>query len=218
MKKAETTESIARAIRPALEAFSAGLHAALPGKVETYDPDTRVASVKPTVKRPYVDESRALAVIPEVYVVHPTAGESGVELPVKKGTKVLLVFSDYPLDRWSESDGSKDTAPDDTATHDLTHAIAIPGLLPPDAAPAAEEPEALVAFNGDTRLELHTDRVVSKGDWEHNGDLDVDGAINATGAINAGGTIESQEDVIGGGVSLKHHTHFETGAVTEEPQ
>ena len=46
------------------------------------------------------------------------------------------------------------------------------------------------------------------------GNLNVTGDINVTGEINCTGTVTGDTDVIGGGISLKNHTHGYIGAGT----
>jgi hypothetical protein len=105
----------------------------MPGRVETYDPATQRASVAPLVKDVEVDDegartARDFPVITGVPVVFPGAGGFRVTFPVQAGDLVLLVFSDRSLDKLLASSGAEAVDPIDPRQHDLSDAVAIPGL------------------------------------------------------------------------------------------
>jgi hypothetical protein len=125
--------TLAEVLRRVLERWGRATHVARPGRVERYDAVTQMADVKPLVQA--MDEveedeflAAALPVICNVPVVFPGAGGFRMTLPVQPGDTVLLVFADCSLDRWLAVGGDVD--PGDPRAHNLTDAIAIPGLHP----------------------------------------------------------------------------------------
>jgi hypothetical protein len=105
---------------------------AIPGRVTAYNSELQAADVQPLVQRAYLDESgirqvEDLPVIPRVPVQFQGSGSVRMTFPIAKGDTVLLVFAQSSLDKW-ESSGLK-VDPLDDRHHDLSDAIAIPGLL-----------------------------------------------------------------------------------------
>ncbi len=129
------TPDLIEVIRAAMTELSSEIFVALPGKVEKYDSTKQKADVKPLLKRGFTyddgtDDVDVLPVIPEVPVVFPRGGGYFLSLPIKKGDSVLLVFSDRSLDLFLQSSGKVDLDPVDLRQHDITDAVAIPGLYP----------------------------------------------------------------------------------------
>lgn len=106
--------------------------------------------------------------------------------PVKKGDTVMIVMADRSLDRWLSQGG--EVTPDDRRQHDLSDAIAVPGLVP------------FADFGGQVESSENNDDVLiryagSKVRIKPNGDVEVEGSANiqmdAPGDINinAGGNV-----------------------------
>lgn len=114
-----------------------GLHTALPGRVESYDPATQRADVQPLIRRriPKAGTDRRewayedLPLIPSVRVIHPRGGGAFIHLPIATGDTVLLVFCETGIGHWEAGDGSISDAGDERRHH-LAHAVAIPGFYP----------------------------------------------------------------------------------------
>jgi len=101
----------------------------LPGVVKSYDSATQTCTVTPAMKRTTVGgEVSARADIEDVPVVFPRSGTSGMSFPISSGDSVLLVFSQRSLDDWVDNGGVVELT--DFRVHDITDAIAIPGLFP----------------------------------------------------------------------------------------
>ena len=123
---------LAELLRAAVREGLAQVHTAIPGIVESYDPEKQTAEVRPAVGRPYVnlDGSEGLdeyPVLPNVPVGFPRGGGYFMTLPLQKGDAVLLIFSEQSIDSWSESDGKNQVDPIDFRRFDLSDAFAIPG-------------------------------------------------------------------------------------------
>jgi hypothetical protein len=135
--KLGTSESpeLAEVLREALEQRLSDLHTAMPGSVVKYNPATQEADVQPLLKRAYVNEDGSegtdlLPVIQGVQVLFPRAGKFFITFPIQVGDPVFLVFSERSLDEWSASSGNVPLDPIDLRMHDISDAVAIPGLYP----------------------------------------------------------------------------------------
>ena len=120
-------------IRDAIEAYLADTHTSLPGKIVSYNAALQQASVQPLIKRGWIDEegnrqSDSLPVVNNVPIVFPGGGGFRITFPIQSGDTCLLVFSSGSLDTWLSKGGEVD--PNDDRRHDLSDAIAIPGLRP----------------------------------------------------------------------------------------
>jgi len=125
--------SLAELIKAAVSQGLAQTHVALPGTVVKYNSGTQRADVKPAVKIPYVNSDGSegldvLPVIPEVPVVWPRAGKFFIHLPLAAGDPVLLLVCQRSIDEWNFSSGKVAVDPKDLRKHDLSDAVAIPGL------------------------------------------------------------------------------------------
>jgi len=116
----------------------------LPARIESYDPDTHLATVIPLLKIKKYErkESESMPFIHRVPVVHPRTSTSIIRLPVKKNDICTLVFADRSIENWLTGDGSeKDTL--DTRAHHISDAYAILGGYPEGKPYTANNPDAL---------------------------------------------------------------------------
>lgn len=119
------------------------LNTCLPAKVESYDASTQTCVVQPSLKRTSMKgEIVSRPKIHNVPVIFPRTASYGISFPIAAGDSVLLVFSQRSLDDWIDK-GTED-AVNDARLHDITDAIAIPGLYSTaDAIDPAQETAAL---------------------------------------------------------------------------
>jgi len=195
------------AMKEAFRGASQKMHVAMPGRIEKYNHSQQRANIKPLLMRRdrETNEVESRPVIPAVPVVFPRGGGGAITLPVKRGDLVLLVFADRSLDAWLSGDGGEQN-PGDSRSHDLTDAIAIPGLFPfSNLGDAGEtpDPDSLTVWYGNTIMTLNESGV------QIDGDVDIDGDLIVSGGVEAGGDIDAGGDVLAGGgsVSLTNHTH-----------
>jgi hypothetical protein len=98
----------------------------------SFDSTNQVVSVKPCLKE--VVEGRdtfrviEMAQIDNVPVCWPRMGKWFLQAPLDADDYVLLVCSDRAMDIWQERGGTID--PRDLRRHNITDAIAIPGVFP----------------------------------------------------------------------------------------
>lgn len=126
----------------------AGIHTALPGRIETFDGS--LASVKPLIKKVFTDGVElSLPVIPGVPVIFPATSDFQFTFPLKKGDDCLIIFSERDLSNWIAK--GEDSIPADTKKYDLSDAIAIPGLYSPAVDPKTyDDTNVIMSFKGAT--------------------------------------------------------------------
>jgi len=124
------TPSLSEVILNGIEQVMGNLHTSLPGRIESYEPGTQLAKVKPLLKRKYTSEADtiSLPIISNVPVIFPRSGNAFLKLPVQHGDYVQLIFNERSLERWIELGGEVD--PQDPSKFDLNGAVAIVGLYP----------------------------------------------------------------------------------------
>ena len=115
-----------RAIDSHAEAKTAGMRCCLPGSVDAYDAKTCTATVKITIQS---QTGLDYPLITNVPVVWPRTAKFVMAAPLDRGDGVLLLFSDQSIAEWQAAKDGQVAIPQDTRTHDLTDAIAIPGLF-----------------------------------------------------------------------------------------
>lgn len=125
------TVTLEELLLAAQDAALAGVWAALPGIVQSYNASEQTADIQPAVMNGYTDEAgnrapETLPVIPRVPVVFPGAGSYSITWPLAVGDTVLLVFSSRSIDTYLSQGGVVD--PRDDRRHSLSDAVAIPGL------------------------------------------------------------------------------------------
>jgi len=104
------------------------LYTCLPGRIESYDPSTKKANVKPLLKRQMSNgDILERPVIVNTPVVFLSSSDSIISIPLKKGDGCLILFSQRSLDTWLDNGG--DVLPNDPRQFDLSDAICIPGLF-----------------------------------------------------------------------------------------
>jgi hypothetical protein len=119
--------TMAQAVLDAIWSVLNGIHTALPGHVTEYDATKQRASVKPQLKKNFLDGTElSLPVITDVPVVFPRTAKASLTFPVEQGDKVLLVFSERSLEEYLSL--GTETKPQDRRKFDLSDAIAILGL------------------------------------------------------------------------------------------
>ena len=117
------------------------IHTALPGVVVSYDPETQLADVQPTVKRPVWDDEgnrlqgESYPVLPKVPVRWPQCGGFAFVLPMKAGDFVWIEFSEGGTGEFRTS--GQESEPFDVSRHTITHPYCSPGA-PPDCKPMTD--------------------------------------------------------------------------------
>lgn len=133
-----------RLIRLGVEEFTQGLRVCMPGRVESYDAQTHLASVQPLLKTRLYNRAQPelLPVVSRVPVVHPRSQRAIVKVPIARGDIVTMVFADRSIENWLQGSGEA-REPFDVRRHHLTDAYAIPGGYPEGAPRTTPAPGAL---------------------------------------------------------------------------
>ena len=189
----------------------------LPAKIISFDRANGVCSAALMV-RP-VSKAGLYLTLPDLVnipVVFPEGGGYGLNLPLKPGDCGYIVFNDVDIAKFKEtlSLSSCNTG----RQHDFCDGVFIPAGLRQISVSAEDEGRAVFQnLGGSIKISLGQSDIKIKGDTELTGnltvkgDVEVSGDISAQGAISSGKTVTAAIDVIGGGISLKGHTH---GGVT----
>lgn len=151
----------------------------------------------------------------DVPVIWPGAGGALFSCPVVVGDTVWLSFSQRNIEDWLYSDGSAEVIPGDSRHFSMTDAVAFPGLYTAlsNLKPSTENVELKW---GDKLISLKPSGEISvsnaSGSYtlKNDGNIELRPAATVTviGNVEVQGTVTATVDVIGGGKSLKNHTHI----------
>lgn len=154
-----------------LEAFwrarSAGLRVFLVGRIESFDPATQTAAVKPLLQEleraaDGTESAVTMPVLQGVPVSFPGGGNAHLTFPVQQGEYCQLHFSDRSLDQWKAKGGEVD--PIDRAMHALKDCVANVGIRPPsDPIPNFDASSVVLGFDGGVSVKITTGTVVLNG-------------------------------------------------------
>ena len=157
--------SLTELIQRAQESRLTDVWTAIPGAVESYDPTTRTADVRPLVKRPIFSESadgfmhEELPILPSIPVLFPMAGPSMITFPIPVGATGLVVIMTLSAHQWRGGATGSPTDPAEPGDHRLHHpgnAVFIPGIVPDGTSTPATAENALVVEAPEVRLGDHT--------------------------------------------------------------
>lgn len=196
--------SWAEVISQAIDHRLSGVWTALPGRVESYDASSQTVAVQPVVQDVVADPAGALLAanmpqLPRVPVCFPQAGGYYLTFPLQAGDTVLLVFCARSLDRWRTT-GRINEVPSDQRMHDLSDAIAIPGIRPstmPLAAPSVPTDHMAMGQDGGASIHFHPNEVRVGGD-------------DATAYVALANLVTARLDALMAAINT--HTHAVSGA------
>lgn len=188
------------------------LYISLPAIVQSFDAATRRCSVLPAIQVIYEDgSSQSMPIINDVPVVFPACSGFTVFMPLTAGDSVLLCFCHRGIQNFKTS--FSESLPT-LSFLDLHDAVAISGFGQINISPSDAEAASMQTTDGKNAVIIGDDSVTLKKDANTF-------VLNASEmAATIGGatlTLTSSEltssvnivapDVIGGGISLKNHTH-----------
>lgn len=121
---------------------------ALPGRIESYDADSRRATVQCLVMDRFVDEDGNLQAAPmapwtDVPVALAGSGTVRIKFPIRAGDPCWVMFASSSIARCKAGDGTTVVDPGDDRHHHLADAFAIP--IPTMAATGADD-AAMIEF------------------------------------------------------------------------
>lgn len=106
------------------------LRVAMPGIIQSFDPDTVTAVVQPAIRSVQKNDDGTTTtsdypLLVGVPVIFPRGGGCSLTFPVNEGDECLLIFSDRCIDFWWQSGGIQE--PGDERMHELSDAFCIVG-------------------------------------------------------------------------------------------
>lgn len=110
--------------------ISSQLRVALPGIIQSFNPDAVTCVVQPALKGQLSDmqgktHSVTLPLLVDVPVIFPRGGGMTLTFPVSAGDECLVVFGDRCIDFWWQNGGVQETI--DPRQHDLSDAFVFVG-------------------------------------------------------------------------------------------
>jgi len=192
--------------RLAQEGQQAKLWTAMPGIVVSVDLSAQTVSVQPAIRGSVslengTTQSVDLPLLVDVPIVFPRAGGFAITFPVAPGDECLVVFGARCIDAWWQSGGVQQ--PLESRMHDLSDGFAIlgPTSQPKKLTNVQNDGVELRTESRDTYIKLTPGTIFMQGDIVHTGNT------TQTGDQTTSGTVTGTTDVVGGGISVKTHTH-----------
>lgn len=196
-------------LRMALDGQQAKIWTAIPGLLQSFDPVRMVAVVQPSITALARNEAGefyeiALPLLLDCPVIFPQGGGVLLTFPLAAGDEVLVVFASRCIDAWWQQGGVQGQA--DLRMHDLSDGFCLPGVRSqPRKVTVSTSTAQLRSDDGSTLIELNptakTVHIVAP-----NG-ATIDANVTINGNVQVNGTLTASVDVVGGGKSLKSHTH-----------
>lgn len=194
--------ALAEVLASERKVLSEQMRVALPGIIQSFDPDTVTAVVQLAIR--YIERdndgnknTKDYPLLVDVPVVFPRGGGCTLTFPVKEGDECLVIFADRCIDFWWQSGGIQE--PVDGRMHDLSDAFCIVG-------PQSQAKK--ISGISTTAAQLRTD------DGSAIIELAAGGAVTITspqitinGPLQVNGEITSTGDQVAGGISQIGHTH-----------
>lgn len=201
--------TLASTINKAIDSRMKDLHTSLPGIIESFDPETQLASIQPAIKRIFITtESETEILVPtdipvliNVPVCFPRGGGFSLTFPVAKGDECLLVFCERSIDNWHQFGGIKE--PIARRFHSFSDAVAYVGLsslgnkIPNYNSSDIElkkddgTSQLTIAADGTMTLKANTKVTVNAPDAEFTGNVLVQGNLEVTGETTLSDTVTS---------------------------
>ncbi|MDM1791357.1 translation initiation factor IF-2 [Serratia marcescens] len=212
------------------------LRVALPGIIQSFDPETVTCVVQPAVKGYESDDagmksSISLPLLVDIPVIFPRGGGVTLTFPVTSGDECLLMFADRCIDFWWQSGGIQE--PVDGRMHDLSDAFAIVGPqsqaqkisgistsaaqlrtddgaafieLDPSSHAVTVTTPGKLTASAQGGTEISSPEIVLNGNVTINGNLSQ-GMGDGGGTATMLGPVNVTNDVNAGGISLQTHKH-----------
>lgn len=226
---------LSQALKAMGEQLSSSLRVAVPGIIQSFDPDSVTCVVQPAVNGSVPDETGAefaegLTLLVDLPVVFPRGGGVTLTFPVKVGDECLVIFSDRCIDFWYQSGGTGDAV--DQRQHDTSDAFVIVGpqsqaqkisgistsaaqLRTDDGAAFIEVAvghDITVNTPGKLTARAQGGTIITSPTIVLNGAVTINGTLSqgmgeSGGSATMLGPITVTNDVTAGGKSLQNHVH-----------
>ncbi|HEE5149223.1 TPA: translation initiation factor IF-2 [Klebsiella pneumoniae] len=194
--------ALAEVLASERKVLSEQMRVALPGIIQSFDPESVTAVVQPAIR--YIERdndgnqsTQDYPLLVDVPVIFPRGGGCTLTFPVSAGDECLVIFADRCIDFWWQSGGIQE--PVDGRMHDLSDAFCIVG-------PQSQAKK--IGGISTTAAQLRTD------DGSAIIELAAGGAVTITspqitinGPLQVNGEITSTGDQLASGISQIGHTH-----------
>lgn len=212
------------------DSVSNQIRVAIPGIIQSFDPDEVTCTVLPAIKGTDGNESVDLPLLVDVPVSFPRGGGVTLTFPIKPGDECELIFNDRCIDFWWQSGGVQEAV--DLRQHDLSDAVAFVGIQSQakKISNISTSAAQLRTDDGAAFIELATGHDITvetpgkltasaQGGTEITSPTIVlNGAVTINGSLSQGmgpgggtatmlGPVVVTNDVTAGGKSLETHTH-----------
>lgn len=191
-------EGVTQAIRNALSKT----WTALPGIIQSFDPEKLTCTVQPAIKGRREKEDGGIEILTmplllDCPVVFPRGGGCSLTFPLKKGDECLVIFADRGIDYWWKSGGVQ--MPPEPRIHDLSDGFVIPGpYSQPQSFGVSTSAVQLRTNDGKSFVEIvpssHNVKIQTSADVEIK-------CVNLTINASASTTINSPQVTINGNLS-----------------
>ncbi len=179
------------------------LNTAIPGFIESYDPETRTVSAIPAINDYWPTDGDPInmdwAPIPDCPVWYLGGNGFVMAPPIKKGDPCLIIFSQRPIDEWWVSDGKTKVVPDLVDTHTESDAIVLAGRLMPQGSIIGEADAE--NFNLSHESGKFHMKITPSGEMQVKAEKVKLGSLDASSALAIGSTTSSQLSALAGGVN-----------------
>lgn len=208
ISRAEREQTQLAPIRDAITAARLDIHTALPGVIQSFDPQRMTCTVQPAIRAAIIQKNGAaravdLPLLVDCPVVFPGGGGYELTFPVKAGDDALIVFAERCIDAWWQSGGVQAAA--EFRLHDLSDGFVIPGVR--------SQPRVLSGGVHMGGAEVRTDSGSAR--IQLNGDAVK--IIAPAGVVVDTPTVTLTGDMICGGFSYLGHTHTGVHGETTPP-
>ncbi len=165
---AERAPTPEEADRRMMDHLSAKIRVAIPARVVSFNASKQTIVAQPLIREKIIDRANGnvqwvtLPQILDVPVQFPQGGDLVMTFPLQAGDEVQLQFNDLNIDSWFTSGGIQNW--NDKRRHDLSDAVAIPGIrnqqrkISNFSTDAAE----IRSLDGNTKIRVESEKILLK--------------------------------------------------------
>ena len=219
MRQYERYDDPLTVMKLALHSAKATIWTALPGIVESFDPETMTCTVQPAIQSIITDRdgeqtNRNMPLLLDCPVQFPAGGGCTLTFPVVKGDECLVVFASRCIDAWWQAGGIQTQA--ELRINDRSDGFALLGFrsLPRTIGGISLNAVQLRSDDGQAFVEVnptsHAINATTTGTITASA---IDGMtltaplVTINGDVQVNGRIDTAGDVKAGAISLQTHKH-----------
>lgn len=209
---------LAEALAATSAALSNDLRVALPGIIQSFDPEAVTCTVAPAIKGALTASDGSVSsvsypLLVDVPVIFPRGGGCTLTFPLGKGDECLVIFADRAIDFWWQNGEAQE--PVNARQHSLSDAFVLPGpqsqakkisgISTRAAQLRTDDGAAFIELAAGHDISLTTPgKLTASADG---GTVIVSPTIELTGTVKVNGSVTVTGDVRAAGISLSNHLH-----------